>query len=96
MICATVKTARWTETPLLVRSAVVPNSLVTLGMRFCSLLYDFSQLVDFATKYLRKNSSLCVEIHVFLLSPEEEIAILVKKFALLLLFCIEIEELKVI
>jgi len=52
--------------------------LVTLGIGFCSLPQDFPQLVDFATKYLRKNSSLRVGIYGSLLGCEEEIAILVK------------------
>ena len=40
-----------------------------------SLTSTTIKLVNFATKYLRKNSSLCVEIYDFLLGPEEEIAI---------------------
>ena len=54
------------------------NSLVTLGIRFNSLPSTTIQLVDFATKYLRKNSSLRVGIYGSLLSVRDVIARLVK------------------
>ena len=64
--------------PLIYQPLKIANSLVTLGIRFCSLPSTTIQLVDFATKYLRKNTSLRVEIYSFLPIVGHEIARLVK------------------
>ena len=55
------------------------NSLVTLGIGFSYLLSAFTQLVDFAIKYLTKIDHSDVEIYSFVPIVGHVIAILVQK-----------------